>query len=74
MKIMTPMGCLTGLGVMFPRGLVGRSYPCGCFQMLQWLSALIFAFILGLIFQKLKIKESPALISISQILIQFPKY
>ena len=42
MKIMTPMGCLTGLGVIFPWGLVRRSYPCGCFKMLKWLSALIF--------------------------------
>ena len=42
MKIMTPMGCLMGLGVISPRGLVGGSYPCGCFKMLKWLSALIF--------------------------------
>ena len=44
MKIMTPMGCLTGLDVIFPWGLVGGSYPCGCFKMLKWLSALIFLF------------------------------
>ena len=45
MKIMTPMGCLTGLGVISPRGLGGGgSYPCGCFKMLKWLSALIFVF------------------------------
>ena len=44
MKIMTPTGCLTGLGVFFPRGLVGGSYPCGCFKKLKWLSALIFVF------------------------------
>ena len=43
-KIMTPMGRLTGLGVIFPRGLVGGSYPCGCFKMLKWLSALIFVY------------------------------
>ena len=42
MKIVTPMGCLTGLGVIPPRGLVGGSYPCGRFKMLKWLSALIF--------------------------------
>ena len=42
MKIMTPMGCLTGLGVISHRGLVGGSYACGCFKMLKWLSALIF--------------------------------
>ena len=45
MKIMTPMGCLTGLGAISPRGLVGGSYPCGCFKMLKWLSAFIFVFI-----------------------------
>ena len=39
MKIMTPMGCLTGLGVIFAGGLVGGSYPCGCFKMLKWLAA-----------------------------------
>ena len=44
MKILTPMGCLTGLGVISPRGLVGGSYPCGSFKMLKWLSALIFVF------------------------------
>ena len=44
MKIMTPTGCLTGLGVISPRGLVGGSYPCGCFKMLKWLSAFIFVF------------------------------
>ena len=43
-KIMTPMGCLTGLGVFLPRGLVGGSYPCGCFKMLKRLSALFFVF------------------------------
>ena len=42
MKIMTPMGCLTSLGVIFPGGLVGGFYPCGCFKMLKRLSALIF--------------------------------
>ena len=35
MKIMTPMGCLTGLGVIFTQGLMGRSYTCGCFKMLK---------------------------------------
>ena len=44
MKIMTPMGCLTGLGVISSRELVGGSYPCGCLKMLKWLSALIFVF------------------------------
>ena len=44
MTIMTPTGCLTGLGVIFPRGLVGGSYPCRCFKMLKCLSALIFVF------------------------------
>ena len=44
MNIMTAMGCLTGLGVISPRGLVGGSYPCGCFKMLKWLSALMFVF------------------------------
>ena len=44
MKIMTPTGSLTGFGVIFPRGLVRWSYPCGCFKMLKWLSALIFVF------------------------------
>ena len=44
MKIMTPMRCVTGLDVSSPRGLVGGSYPCGCFKMLKWLSALIFVF------------------------------
>ena len=44
MKIMTPMGCLAGLGVTFPWGWVGGSYPCGCFKMLKLLSALIFVF------------------------------
>ena len=44
MKIMTPTGCLTGSGVIFPRGLVGGSYPFGCFEMLKWLSALFFVF------------------------------
>ena len=44
MKIMTPMGCLIGLGVISPQGLVGGSYPYGCFKMLKWLSALIFVF------------------------------
>ena len=43
-KIMTPMGCLAGLGVISPQGLVGGSCPCGCFKMLKWLSALIFVF------------------------------
>ena len=43
-KIMTPMGCLMGLGVISPWGLVRGSYPCGCFKMLKWLSALIFVF------------------------------
>ena len=42
MEIMTSMGCLTGLGVIFPRGLVGGSYQCGCFKILKWLSTLIF--------------------------------
>ena len=36
MKIMTPMGCLARLGVIFPRGLVGGAYPCGCFKMMKW--------------------------------------
>ena len=44
MKIMTPIGSLTGLGVIFPRGLLGASYPCGCFKFLKWLSALTFVF------------------------------
>ena len=44
MKIMTPMGCLMGLGVISPRGLVGGSYACACFKMLKWLSAFIFVF------------------------------
>ena len=44
MKIMTPMGCFMSLGVIFPRALVGGSYPCGCFKMLKRLSALIFVF------------------------------
>ena len=44
MKIMTPMGCLTGWGVISPRGLGAGSYPCGCFKMLKWLSGLIFVF------------------------------
>ena len=74
MKILTSMGCLTGLGVIFPRGLVGESYPCGCFKMLKRLSALISFLIFGLIFQKLKINESPALILISQILTLFSKH
>ena len=42
MKIMTPMGCFTGLSVIFSRGLVGGSYPCGCFEMLKWPLAIIF--------------------------------
>ena len=42
MKIMTPMGCLTGLHVISPRGLVAGSYPCGCLKMFKWLSALFF--------------------------------
>ena len=74
MKIMTPMGCLTGLGVISPRGLVGGSYPCGCFKMLNWLLALILFLIFGLTFEKLKIKKLPALILISQMSTQFPKY
>ena len=44
MKIMTPMGCLTGLGAISPGGWWGGSYPCGCFKMLKWLSALTFVF------------------------------
>ena len=52
MKIMTPTGCLTGLGVIFPRGLVGGSYPCGCFKILKRLLALILFFIFPLIFEK----------------------
>ena len=44
MKIMTPIGCLTGLCVIFPRGLVGGPYPCGWFKMLKSLLALIFCF------------------------------
>ena len=44
MKIITPMGCLMGLVVISPWGLVGVSYPCGCFKMLKWLPALIFVF------------------------------
>ena len=44
MKIMTPTGCLTGLGVILPRGLVGGFYPCGCFKKSKWLLALIFVF------------------------------
>ena len=44
MKTLTPTGCLTGLGVIFPRGSVGGSYQCGCFKMLKWLSASIFGF------------------------------
>ena len=32
MKIMTPMGCLTGLGVIFPRGLVVGVLPMWLFQ------------------------------------------
>ena len=52
MKIMTPMGCLTGLGVIFPRGLVGGPYACGCFEMLKWLSALILFLIFSLIFER----------------------
>ena len=51
MKIMTPTGCLTGLGVISPRGLVGGSYPCGCFKMLKRLSALILFLIFGLKFK-----------------------
>ena len=75
MKIMTPMGCLTGLGVILSRGLVGGSYPCGCFKTLKWLSALIFLFLIfGLMFEKYKINESLTLILISQILTLFPKY
>ena len=76
MKIMTPTGRLTGLGVIFPRGSVGGSYPCGCFKMLKWLSALILFLIFPLIFEKLKIRGSPALILTSQIFIltHFPKY
>ena len=74
MKSMTPMGCLTGLGVISPRGLVGGSYPCGYFKMLKWLLALILFLIFELIFENLKIKESPALILISKILTRFPKY
>ena len=58
----TPTGCLTGLAVIFTQGLVGGSYPCGCKKMLKWLSALILILIFGLIFEKLKINESPALI------------
>ena len=44
MKTMTPMGCITSLGVILPRELVGGSYPCGCLKMLKWVSALIFHF------------------------------
>ena len=60
MGIMTPMGCSTGLGVIFPQGLVAGSYPFGCFKMLKWLSAVIFVLVIfELIYEKLKIKESP---------------
>ena len=44
MKIITLMGWLTGLGVISPRGLVGGSYPFGCFKMLKWPPRLIFVF------------------------------
>ena len=43
-KIMTPMGCLTALGVISSRRLARGSYPCGCFKMLKWLSDFIFVF------------------------------
>ena len=71
---MTPVGCLAGLGVIFPRGLPGGSYPCGCFKMLQWLSALILFLRSGVIFERLKINESPPLTLMSEILILFSKY
>ena len=54
MKIMTPMGCLMGLGVISTRGLGGGSYPCGCFKMLKWLSALIFVFKFSINIRKVK--------------------
>ena len=44
MKIMTPMGSPTGFSVIFPQGLVGWSYPFGCFKILEWLSALMVIF------------------------------
>ena len=43
-QITTPTGCLTGLGAIFTRGLVGGSYGCGCTKLLKWLSALNFDF------------------------------
>ena len=44
MKIMTPMGCYKGFGVIIPQELVGGCYPCGCFKMLKWLSAFFLFF------------------------------
>ena len=39
-----PHGLPYGLGCHFPPRVGGGSYPCGCFKMLKWLSALIFVF------------------------------
>ena len=44
MKIMTPMGCLTGLGVMFPRGLVGGVLPMWSFQNVKMALGFNFCF------------------------------
>ena len=44
MKFIIPMGRLTGLGVIFPRGSVAGSCPCDWLKMLKWLSTLIHLF------------------------------
>ena len=44
MKIMTPMGCVTGLGVIFPRGLVWGVLPTWLFQNFKMALGVNFVF------------------------------
>ena len=44
MKIMTPTGCLPGLGIIFPRGLGGGVLPMWLFQNIKMAPGFNFCF------------------------------